>query len=182
MERSDLPPQLQRGETVLAKALALDPRDPDLLQALGELRLAGVRWKVARHRAQRQDFILAVQPFDLALSASGRSQEIPLALARLALLQAQWERDAKQNVATSLARGQGLLAGLLKLTPRWAEALALRGGLRLEEAEGASAEGRRGLAAQAQQDFNEAFSLNQHLIPEWKPQAERTRQLAGIGP
>lgn len=174
----DIAPLFHRGETSLAKVLALDPGDRDALQALGELRLAETRWKVARHQAQRKDFTAAAEPLNQALALSGPSLDLPLVLARLALLQAQWERSTQQEPRASLTQGQTLLEGLLKIRLRWAEARAVQGNLLLEEAEGASPEKRQAKAAHAHQAFVEAFSLNRHLMVDWRAPAERARQLA----
>jgi len=178
----DITSMLRGGESLLAQALTLDPRDRDALQYLGELRLAGTRWKVARRQAQSKDFTVTAEPLEKALALSGNSLDLPLILAKVALLQAQWERITQQKLGPSLAQGQTLVDGLLKIRPRWAEAMALRGNLHLEEAERASPEVRRAKAAQAHQAFVEAFSWNRHLVAEWKAPAERARQLAGMAP
>ncbi len=178
----DITSMLRGGETLLAQALAMDPRDRSALQYLGELRLAGTRWKVARRQAQPKDFTAAAEPLEQALGLAGTSLDLSLTLAKVALLQAQWQRGSQQKPDASLAQGRTLVDGLLKLRPRWAEAMVIRGNLQLEEAEGASPEVRQAKATKAHQDFAEAFSLNRHLVAEWKAPAERARQLAGTAP
>jgi serine/threonine-protein kinase len=172
-------PIIRRGEALLARALALDPQDRDALQYLGELRLATAMWNALHHRGQGRDFTSAAEPFGKALEISGDSLEIQLALARLCLAQAQWERATRQDAETSIARGQAWVARILKTRPRWGEPLAVRGGLDLAEAEGLPPDGRAGKTREAQQAFTEAFSLNRNLVAEWKPLAERTQKPSG---
>jgi hypothetical protein len=169
---------MDQGESLLGKALARDPNDRDALQYLGELRAAGVLWKVKRHRAQRSDFASVAEPLEKALALSGDPLEIQLALARLWLAQAQWERATQQDAGPSLAHGQSLAGRLLKTRPRWGEALAIQGGLNLEEAERLPSRDRLLKSREAQQAFAGAFTLNRNLIAEWKPMADRARTLA----
>jgi serine/threonine-protein kinase len=173
---------IQRGEFQLAKVLAVAPQDRDALYYLGELRSAAAKWKTLHHIAQRNDFTSAAHPFGLALEVSGNSPEIQLALARLCLAQAQWERNTRQDPGPSLARGQSRVSHLLKSQPRWAAAIAVSAGLNLEEAEGLPTGERTLKAAEAQQAFTEAFTLNKNLIADWKPLAERAQQLAKSAP
>ena len=169
---------IHRGESLLAKALALDPHDLNALQYLGELRSAAARWKMLRHQAQRKDFTAAAEPFGTALGLSSESPLIQLALARLCLAQARWERTTQLDAGPSIARGQSLVSRLLKTRPRWGEALAIRGGLNLVEAEGLSPSGRPQKAKEAQQDFAEAFSSNRNLVMDWKPLAQQAQAMA----
>ncbi len=173
---------IQRGEFILAKVLVLDPQDPDALHYLGELRTAAARWRVLHQNAQLKDFTAAAEPLEKALDVASDSLEIQLALAHLYLTQAQWARTTGQDAAPSLVRGRAILVRILKTQPRCAEAIALRGGLDLEEAEIPSPDRRTSKASEAQRAFVEAFSLNRNLIAEWKPLAERARQLAESAP
>ena len=131
-----------------------------------------------RHKAQRKDFTTAAEPFGTALGLSSDSPLIQLALARLCLAQARWERTTQLDAGPSIARGQSLVSHLLKTRPRWGEALAIRGGLNLVEAEGLSPSGRPQKAKEAQQDFAEAFSSNRNLVVAWKPLAQQAEAMA----
>ena len=176
----DAVPSIQRGETMLAKALALDPQAPDALQYFAELRAAAARWKAARHRAQREDFTRADECFRRALEVQGDSQELQLAQARLCLGQAQWERAARLDPGASLERGRSILSRILKSQPGCADAMAIQGGLLMEEAESLPGPGASTKSEKAQQAFSTAFRLNRNLLAEWKPIAERGRHLTEL--
>jgi len=55
--------------------------------------------------------------------------------------------------------------------------VAMRGGLRLEEAQGLTPTERGPKAMEALQDFIEAFTHNRNLIRVWKPTADRAQQI-----
>ncbi|WP_285570932.1 protein kinase domain-containing protein [Geothrix limicola] len=195
---------LQRGEALLAKALAVDAQDRDALQYLGELRVAAAQWKAAHLRAQPRDFRSAAQPLEQALKVAPEATDLELLLARCYLAEARWERlsapgerlsaagaerlstrgerasaqDERPSERSSRARAQALLAHLGTLRPRWGEAMAVQGALQLEEAEGLPTGARSAMAAEAHRVFAEAFGLNGHLLAEWKAQDERAQKLA----
>ena len=176
-EGGDPSPNLLRGEATLAKALALDPRDPDSLQYLGELRAAGARWRALHGRGERKHFEAAREAFTRALEAAPDNQEILLGLSRLYRDRAEWERSAGQDPGPSLVLGQSTLARVLKARPRWGEALALQGGLCLEEAESLTPGERASKAREAGQAIADAFALNKNLLRDWKPRADRVQRL-----
>ena len=167
---------LPEGEAILAKALAQDPRNRDSLQYLGELRSAAARWKALHGHAWREDFELAAKAFHQALEVAPEHQETLLALAHLELDRAEWERATGKDAGPSLTEGHKALDRILKVRPRWGEALALQGGLSLAEAEGLPPAARSPKAKEALRNFKEAFTLNSHLVEEWKPMAERAQR------
>ena len=167
---------LLEGEAALATALAQAPRAQAALQYLGELRAAATRWKALHARASRQDFEQAAKAFKNSLEVVPEHQETLLAFAHLELDRAEWEMATGQNAGPSLTESRKALDRILKVRPRWGEALALQGGLNLAEAEGLPPEARSPKAKEALQNFTEAFSLNSHLVGEWKPIAERARR------
>jgi serine/threonine-protein kinase len=173
---------IQRGEALLAKALALNPQAPNALQYLAELQAAAAQWKAQQHRAQRRDFTLAAESFGRALDVAREPLDVQLGLARLWLAQARWERTTQQAVEGSLERGRSILSRILKAQPHCAEALAIQGGLDLEEAQTLPAGDARTKAAQANQALAEALRLNRNLVAEWKPSAEKARKLAASTP
>ena len=170
-------PQQVRGEAFLAKALALDPRDRDTLQVLGELRLAAAKGKLAARRATKQDFEAAAEPFERALAIAPDAQETRLWLARLYRYRAEWERAQGQDPAAAIALGRSWLEPILKARPKWGEVIALRGALSLEEAESLPAGKRAPKAREALKAFAEATALNRHLAAEGKPLVERAQKL-----
>ena len=127
-------------------------------------------------RASRQDFEQAAKAFKNSLEVVPEHQETLLAFAHLELDRAEWEMATGQNAGPSLTESRKALDRILKVRPRWGEALALQGGLNLAEAEGLPPEARSPKAKEALQNFTEAFSLNSHLVGEWKPIAERARR------
>ena len=167
---------LLEGEATLAKALAQDPRARDVLQSQGVLRLAATRWKALHGQAGPKDFELAAKAFRNALEVAPDHQETLLAFAHLELDRAEWERTTGQDAGPSLAEGRKALARILKVRPRWGEALALQGGLSLAEAEGLPPAARGPKAREALRNFKEAFALNSHLVEEWKPGADRAQR------
>ena len=170
-------PSLTRGAATFVMALALDPRDPDSLQYLGELRAAIAKWRALHGRGERKHFEAAREAFTKALEIAPDNQEILLGLSRLYRDRAEWERGVGQDAGPSLALGQSTLGRVLKARPRWGEALALQGGLCLEEAE-ILAPGARALKArEAGQAFTEAFTLNRNLLRDWKPRSDRAQRL-----
>jgi len=174
---ADPTPDLQAGEAALAKALALDAKDHDSLQYLGELRAAAAAWKARRGRAEREDFDHAAEAFQRALASAPGSQETLLAQAGLCRTRATWARVRREDPGPSLARGQAALEQVMKARPRWSEALALRGSLALEEAEGLPPGGGGPKAGEALKDLDEALALNRNLARTWKPWMERAQHL-----
>ena len=168
---------LQAGEAALAKALALDARDRDSLQYLGELRSAAAAWRALHRRAERKDFDLAAQAFQQALEITPDSQETLLAQARLYRVRASWERAMGEDPGPSLAAGRTVLERVMKVRPQWGEALALRGSLLLEEAEGLAPTGGGPKAGEALKDLSAAVALNRNLLRAWKPWTERAQRL-----
>ncbi len=170
-------PSLVKGEGALARALRMDPRNRDALLSLGELRSAEARWKAQHLRAERKDFDRAVDTFGVARQVNPASKELQLAQATLYLARARWERASGQDPAPSLAQGRALILGILKDRPAWSEAVALQGGLYLEEAQGLRLVERGPKAMESIQSFIQAFTLNKNLRPVWKPAADRAQQL-----
>jgi serine/threonine-protein kinase len=168
---------LQAGEAALAKALALDAKDHDSLQYLGELRAAAAAWKARRGRAGQGDFDRAAEAFQRALASAPDSQETLLAQAALCRTRAAWTRVRREDPGPSLARGQAALEQVTRARPRWAEALALRGSLALEEAEGLAPGGGSPKAGEALKDLGEALALNRNLARVWRPWMERAQHL-----
>jgi serine/threonine protein kinase len=168
---------LQAGEAALAKALTLDVHYWGPLQYLGELRSAAATWRALHHHADRKDFDLATEAFQRALDVTPDSQETLLAMARLYRARAAWERAAGGDPGRSIAVGRTVLERVLKARPQWGEALALRGGLLLEEAEGLAPNGSGPKAREALKDLSEAFSINRNLAQAWQPWAERAQRL-----
>ncbi len=165
------------GETALAQALAQDPHYGDALLYLGQLRAAVARWKVNHRQAERTIFEQALAPLNEVFALSPTHLEASLTLVRLTLTQATWERSTAQDPAASLATARRTLDDILKLRPRCAEALALRGDLNLEEAEGLPTGARATKAQEAQRAFEAGISLNRHLAAQWSPRLARARQV-----
>ena len=177
-EGGEVAASLQRGEVYLARALAVAPHDPDILSYLGELRLAAVEGKAAHRVARAKDFRMAEAPLEAARREAQGSASMLLPLARLAWIQARWERLNHQDAKPTLQKAQLLVGKILAAHPRWGDPMALQAVLRLEEAE-TDASGARIKAAEAVRMFTEAFGLNTHLTSAWKAQAERAQALAG---
>jgi len=116
-----------------------------------------------------------------ALRLHPESQDSLLELARLHLSRAEWERAKAQDPASSLSRCRGAIERLLKVRPNWAEAMALRGALFLEEARGLSGASRSQQAGRAKLTFQEAFTTNRHLLAEWAAAAEQAHRLSLSG-
>ena len=68
---------------------------------------------------------------------------------------------------------------LLKTRPSWAQALALRGGFLLEEAESLPPGNRAPKAQEALQAFKTAFTMNRNLVKAWQVQADHAQRLCG---
>lgn len=166
---------LGKGEGTLARALRVDPHYRDALLSLGELRSAAAKWKAQHHRADRKDFEVAAEAFGQARQVDPGSQELQLAQASLFVARARWERTSGQDPEPSLVQGRALLLRILKDRPAWSQALALQGGLCLEEAERLNPNERGPKAMESLQRFIQAFTLNKNLRRDWKPMAERAQ-------
>ena len=166
-----------KGEAMLSKVLASDPRNANAWQYLGELRAASAQWQALHGRADRREFEAAQVAFDKALEYAPGAQEALLASARSYRDYAQWERHKGLDASPRLVRGRAVLARILERRPRWGEALALRGSLALEEAEAAPGSARPPLVREAVAAFAEAFRLNGNLIGFWRAEAERAQRL-----
>jgi serine/threonine-protein kinase len=175
---TDPMPNLAAGEADLGSILAQDSRDRDALQYLGELRAAAAEWKALHHRADKADFEMAASAFTKALEIVPSSVESQLALAHLHLSRARWERTSGKGPMSSLAAGRQILQRVLASRPHLGEALVLKGAFSLEAAELQPARERATLGEEALQAFNEAFSLNQNLLRDWKSASNRAQELA----
>jgi tetratricopeptide (TPR) repeat protein len=171
-------PFIIAGEFALAKSLAQDSRDRDSFQYLGELRSAAAKWNALHHRAKATDFDKAEQAFHRAIDVMPNSVETLLSLVNLYLNRAQWERATGQDSGRSLALGRETLSRVLKDRPHLGEALVLKGGLSLEEAETLRADARISKGAESMIFFKEAFTLNQNLIGDWKLMSNRAQSLS----
>jgi serine/threonine-protein kinase len=176
----DPSPNIIAGEAALAKGLAQDSRDRDTLQYLGELRSAAAKWKAIHHRAKDADFDKAEHSFHQALGVMPSSVETLLSLVNLYLYRAQWERVTGRNSEHSLSLGRDVLSRVLQIRPNLGEALALKGGLDLEEAETLQAGARITKGAESVIFFKEAFTLNQNLIGDWKIMSNRAQNLSKV--
>ena len=173
---------LKSGEAFLAQALAQDPKDHDAWQYLGELRAALTRWKAAWSQAADADFTAARTAFDQAQKANPEAQDTVLALGQLWEAQARWERAQGRDAGESLTRGLAQAGALLKVRPRWAEALALRGRLCLDQAETNAPNAPSGQLQGALKDLAAATEANSHLRAALTPWVERGRRLGNGSP
>lgn len=172
-------PSLQRGEAVLARALRLDPNDPEALQALGDLRRAIAQWRVLHGREARLDFDAARSAYERVLLTTPGAPDTLLALAGLCRERAEWERSTGQDSGPSRVEAQAWLAQVQKSRPHWAEVGALQGGLLLEEALAGPVSERADKAREASLAFRAAFALNGNLVREWQAKASLAQQTAG---
>ncbi|HJV23838.1 MAG TPA: protein kinase [Holophagaceae bacterium] len=163
------------GEAPLAQALKLDPASWEAWQSLGELRSAQANGQAAQGQEDGTGFATAREALRRALGLDPEAQETPLALARLAWHQATWERGRGRTPGPYLEEALHLTGGLLKVRPRWAEALALDAGLALLAAEGAPAPERAARREKAVAELTTALELNPHLRSHWLEVRDRGR-------
>lgn len=159
--------ELEIGEAILAKVVAIDPTGRTGWQYLGELRAAG-------------DFERARQAFHRSLALDPRNQEAQLALGRLGWAQATWARATGGDPGPALQEASALAEDLLKARPTWAEAQALRGALRLLRAELAPEPAREEEASRAAADLTAALARNPNLRGAWGEAGERARRPAAL--
>ena len=176
----DFRPSLAVGEAALGAVLSRVPGHRDALLYRGELRSAAARLKAQRGLAQPEDFEAADQALAMALKVPPESQQALLTRARLALDRAAWERGRSQDSARSLARGEDQLDRIAKLHPGMGEALALRGALKLAEAQALGTADRTTRAREAHLAFQEAFTRNRHLEPIWRATDDQARELTRL--
>ena len=176
----DFRPSLALGEAALDAVLSRVPGHRDALLYLGEMRSAAARLKAQRGLAQPEDFEAADQALAMALKVPPESQEALLTRARLALDRAAWEGARSQDSTRSLARGGAQLDRLAKLHPGMSEAQALRGALKLAEAQVPGTADRATRAREAHLAFQEAFTRNRHLEPIWRAADDQARRLAQL--
>ncbi len=169
---------LAAGEAALATVLSRQPRHRDALLYLGELRSAAARLKARRGLVGPEDFEAADQALARSLQVPPESQEALLDRAALAHDRALWEQARGQDPVRRLAQGEAQLDQLAKLHPGMAEALALRGALKLAEAQSGGSAERTSKAREAHRAFQEAFTRNRHLEPTWRTAAQQARALA----
>lgn len=169
--------QVQAGEAVLAKALALDPKNHDVWLYLGQLRAAYAQWKARWARAGEADFTAAREAFDHALAAEPTSQEAQLSLGQLWRAQAEWERAQGRDARSAVAQGLARAEALLQARPGWAEALALKATLRVLEAEAGPRETLGGRSRDILRDLEASRTANPHLARPLAPWMERARRL-----
>ncbi|HJV88890.1 MAG TPA: protein kinase [Holophagaceae bacterium] len=163
------------GEARLAQALKLDPASWEAWQSLGELRMAQAVALAAQGQEPGTAFAAAREALQRAQSLDPGAQETPLALAHLAWHQATWERGQGRPPGPYLEEALRLTAGLLKVRPHWAEALALDAGLALLVAEGAPASERAARKEKAVAELTTALELNPHLRARWREVRDRGR-------
>jgi serine/threonine-protein kinase len=166
------------GEARLAEALRLDPDDRNTLMYLGELRSAAARSRKLVHLAEGKAFDQAAGSLETALRVDPDLQEARLHLVRLYCARAAWERTLGRDSHHSLSLGWTWLEEVLKMRPRWAEAILLQGMLNLEEAEGLPAAHRASKASEALQAFKDALALNQNLGEILNPLADHAKRMS----
>ncbi len=174
----DFRSSLAAGEAALGAVLSRHPRHRDALLYRGELHSAAARLKAHRGLASPEDFEAADQALARALQAQPESQEALLARAALTLDWALWEQTRAQDPARRLAQGKALLDQLARLHPGMGEAQALRGALKLAEAQSGGPAERATRAREAHQGFQEAFTRNRYLEPPWRAADQQARALA----
>lgn len=172
--------ELEAGETIFAKVMAMDPTTRTGWQYLGELRVAGALWRARHGKAVAGDFERARQAFQRSLALEPRNQETQLALGRLGWAQATWARSAGGDPGPALQEASSLAEALLKARPDWAEALALRGAIRLIRAELGPEGAREEEASRAAEDLTSALDRNPNLRAGWGEARERARSAAGL--
>jgi tetratricopeptide (TPR) repeat protein/predicted Ser/Thr protein kinase len=149
-------PGVNQARRYLDQALRADDRNADAWQFLGECLRVAARWEL--RQGGKSTGAEAEQALRRALALAPTNQDPLLELGRLALA------GAGSKVATLET-----LDRMLQTRPRWAEARAIRGALRLGAPQGGAA------GEDALEDLAEALKINSNLRAEWGPTFAQAR-------
>jgi serine/threonine-protein kinase len=153
---------LAAAEQLLHEAQAIDASRCDIHQARGRLEL--IR---ARRQQRPADLGPARTAFEQARQCNPGQAAIHLELARIDHMRVLWSLPASPERATVCRRGIAAADQALGLNPSLAEAMALRGALRLQLAETAGSSERRSLREQGTADLEAAIATNSFLGHRW---------------
>lgn len=145
------------GRAAFARALQINDKDSYTFLRQGELELVAARWAVVSKGTPEPLFQAAAATFDRALAINDRDAANHIGRAKLARWRSEWQFTNKQTSAGELAQGLAALEKTLALNPRNAEALALRGALRLLQARAGQ---ERELLKQGREDIEAALRIN----------------------
>ncbi|MBN8233393.1 protein kinase [Corallococcus macrosporus] len=170
--------ELARALEDLHAAREKNPQDAEPWLQLGKAQVLQARWKERSGPPPSGDLEAAAKSFEQALTLSPDEPEYRLEAGLFYRLGAAAQKRAGQDAGPWLQRGTALAGQVLKARPDWPVAQALRAGLRLERAETASPEARRGARQQALEELTQALLRNPNLAFEWGDTLTQTRRLA----
>jgi serine/threonine-protein kinase len=162
----------------LIEALKRNPEDGQSHRFLGDARATRASYRGKKGRGTSDDLDEAEMEYRKAIEAAPGDQETRIAFGHFCRVRAEVERAAGRDPDPALQRGLAGVEAVLKARPEWADARALRGSLRLVQAEGLAAEARRAQASQALSDFEAALATNPNLASRWKDRGAAARRLA----
>jgi serine/threonine-protein kinase len=157
---------LAAAEQLLSQATALDPDLCDIYLLGGQVAIL-----LARQEHVKEQRLAAIAQARSALaqatSCDPRLAPAHLELARVDYWHARWSAPASQERAAACSSGIAAAGQALKLNPCLAEALALRGTLKLMQAGSAAGSDAKRLSSEGAGDLREAISRNSFLSHRW---------------
>jgi eukaryotic-like serine/threonine-protein kinase len=175
----DPQPSLDQAAAALAPVLRDSASHAQVQLYLAEIQGLGARVAARNGRGAPADFARTAHAFENALTLATDIQDSAIVFGMFCRAWAGFLRETGRDPEPALARGFMLADQILKLRPRWPDALVLRASLTLVAAQQASDVGeRRRRAEHARKDFDAAFATQRALQRRWAAAAAQAQQLA----
>ena len=173
-------PDLAIAERAIQSALGKNPREPQAVFALAQVRGIRARYQ-AQHTRGREapDFEAAAREYQRASELAPDHLDYQLDLGHFLCAWAELAGDDGEPRESPLRRGLTVAGGLLAVRDHWPDALVLRARLRLVQSRGArESEQRCKRAAASASDFDAALAVNPQLARVWQVQRAAAHQLS----
>jgi serine/threonine-protein kinase len=170
---------LKAGREAIDKAIASNPQDAQARIYLAELRGLDVRFRARDGHGIPDEFADVARAFATATAIAPDDQDYWIVAGEFCRAWANLLRDRGRDPSGALNKGFEFVSHVLDQRPTWPDALILRAGLALIQAQVTTGAAQQAAAARAAKDFAAATSTNHALGKVWAGQAALAQQLAG---
>lgn len=171
---SDPGAELERARDAYRRGLEVNARYFWSHYIAGRTELVAARWSVRQGRSPLAELDRAAAYLRKARGNNPADADIPTAQGEVEWQRAEWLRGQEQPDAEAIRTGQTHLDEALRINPRHARALAIRGRLQLLQASGAGTPADRAeLEQRGRESLQRAFGINPLLHGEFGQPAGR---------